>query len=88
MCREQRHALTQSALQNSLSQLKVFKTRLRVIDYHPFREKLTILFCLIAHVKQEEERVASMEFFNLSFKGILVIITFVVLIQKLAEQKT
>lgn len=42
----------------------------------------------MAHVKQEEERVASMEFFNLSFKGILAIITFVVLIQKLAEQKT
>lgn len=42
----------------------------------------------MAHVKQEEERVASMEFFNLSFKGILAIITFVVLIQKLAEQQT
>lgn len=29
-----------------------------------------------------------MEFFNLFFKGILVIITFAVLIQKLAEKKT
>lgn len=41
MWHEQRHSLTQSALLNCLSQLKIFKTRLRVIDYHPFREKLT-----------------------------------------------
>lgn len=51
------------------------------------REISLILYCLITCVKQGEERMASIEFFNLSFKGILEIITFAVLIQNLAEKK-